>query len=73
MVIVCRPPSDPLTAPNGTNLCKHQEKRSCAIATGNCTIPDESKKTGPETQMRTEISEKGSTEAVTESANGLSI
>ena len=62
--------SDPLTAPNGTNLCKHQEKRSCAIATGNCTIPDESKKTGPETQMRTEISEKGSTEAVTESANG---
>ena len=61
--------SDPLTAPNGTNLCKHQEKSSCATATTNCNIPDESKKSGPETHMRTEISEKDNTEAVTESAN----
>ena len=61
--------SDPLTAPKGTNLCKHQEKRSWAAATGNPSIPDEGKKTGPETKMKTKMSEKGSTEAVTESAN----
>ena len=61
--------SGPLTAPIGTNLCKHQEIRSRAAATGKPGIPDESKRTGHDTQLKTKISEKGSTEAVTESAN----
>ena len=61
--------SDPLTVPKGKTLCKHQEKRSLTAATSNPSISDESKKTGPQTKMKTEISERGSIEAVTESAN----
>ena len=61
--------SDPLTVPKGTHLCKHQEKRSHAAATGNPSIPDESKKTGPETKMIIEMSKQDSTKAMTESAN----
>ena len=65
----CKHTVSDLTVPEGTHLCKHQKTRSCAVATGNPSIPDESKKAGSETQMKTNMSEKDSTEGMTESTD----
>ena len=57
----------PQTATKGTFL-EDKGKGSLTAATSNATLPDERKKTSPETQTKSEMSENGSIESMTEMA-----
>ena len=57
------------TATKGTTFLEDKRKQTLTTAMNNATLPDERKKTNPKTQTKSEMSENGSIESMTEMAN----